>query len=137
MAEEIIPTPQSVEQVPVPMESDLDRLAGEVAKHKENPEMSGLSDREVVKQAIRTMSSLPAATPSAAGLEDDSVLPGYMATATPAAKLEVEDLVRLAFKEGITKATGVAGKSNPFILDAFHDALAGKLHEELKKRKLI
>ena len=60
-----------------------------------------------------------------------------MAGAAPAAKLEVEDLVRMAFKEGIAKATDVAQKSNPFILDAFHDTLAGKLHEELKKRKLI
>jgi hypothetical protein len=60
-----------------------------------------------------------------------------MAGAAPAAKLEVEDLIRLAFKDGIAKATHAAAKSNPFILDAFHDALAGKLHEELTKRKII
>jgi len=137
MAEEIIPVPVAgSEQAPVPLESDLDRLADEFAKHKENPEMSGASDREVVKQAIRTMSNLPPAPPQPSA-SDDSALPAYMATAAPAAKLEVEELVRTAFKDGIAKATNIAQKSNPFILDAFHDTLAGKLHEELKKRKLI
>lgn len=138
MAEEIVPIPAAnLEQTPAPLESDIDRLAVEVSQHKENPEMAGASDREVVKQAIRTMSALPLATPKPGGSDNDSVLPAYMATAAPAAKLEVEELVRLAFKEGIAKATSVAQKSNPFILDAFHDALAGKLHEELVKRKLI
>lgn len=136
MAEEIIPVPK-VEEVPAPLESDMDRLAAEVAQHRENPEMSGASDREVVRQAIRTMSSLPPAPPKSGALDDDTVLPAYMSTAAPAAKLEVEELVRMALKEGIAKATDSAQKSNPFILDAFHDALAGKLHEELKKRKLI
>jgi hypothetical protein len=135
MAEEIIPTP-SAEQVPVPLESDLDRLAGEVAKHRENPEMAGASDQERVRQAIRTITTPAPAAPSAAA-DEDSGLPAYMAGASPAAKLEVEELVRLAFKEGIVKATHAAERSNPFILDAFHDALAGKLHEELTKRKLI
>lgn len=140
MPEEIVPVPKAPtpEQPLVPLESDLDRLAGEFAQHRENPEMSGASDHEVVKQAIRTMSSLPPVTPKPAGAsDDDSALPAYMASAAPAAKLEVENLVRAAFKEGVAKATGMAQKSNPFILDAFHDALAGRLHDELKKRKLI
>ena len=136
MAEEIIPTPK-VEQVPVPLESDLSHLAGEIAKHKESPEMAGTSDREVIKQAIRSMPAPPAPKTPQSGVADDSVLPAYMGTATPATKLEVEDFIRIAFKEGIAKATSVAKKSNPFVLDAFHDALAGKLHEELVKRKLI
>lgn len=136
MAEEIIPTP-SPEQAPAPLESDLDRLAGEVAKHRENPEMSGASDQEVVKQAIRSMAPVAAPAPTPSAGDDDSALPAYMATASPAAKLEVEDLVRIAFKEGISKAAATAAKSSAFVLDAFHDALAGKLHDELKKRKMI
>lgn len=99
--------------------------------------MAGASTHEMVKQAIRTISAPAPASAGAGSTDDDSVLPAYMATAPSAAKLEVEDLVRMAFKEGISKATANARKSNPFILDAFHDALAGKLHEELKKRKLI
>src|SRR5882724_8252254 len=133
MAEEIIHSP-SVEQASAPLESDINRLATEIAKHKENPEMTGASDREVVKQAIHSISNAPVPAPQQATAADDSALPAYMATATPAAKLEVEDLLRVAFKEGIAKATSVAQRSNPFILDAFHDALAGKLHDEMKKR---
>jgi hypothetical protein len=99
--------------------------------------MSGASDQEVVRQALRSVSAAPAPAPAQTGAVDDSVLPGYMASATPAAKLEVEELLSIAFKDGIAKATATAQKSNPFILDAFHDALAGKLHDELKKRKII
>ena len=136
MAEEIVPTP-SVEQTPAPQESDLDRVASEVAKHRENPELAGASDQELVKQAIRTIGATAAPAPQQTATSDDSALPSYMSSAAPAAKLEVEDLVRMAFKDGIAKATSAAAKSNPFILDAFHDTLAGKLHDELKIRKLI
>lgn len=137
MAEEIIPAPKP-EQAPAPLESDLSRVAGEVLKHRENPEMSGASDQEVVKQAIRTITAAPApAAPQKAVSDDDSVLPAYMSNAAPAAKLEVEELIRMAFKDGISKAAKTAQKSSPFVLDAFHDALAGKLHDELKKRKMI
>jgi hypothetical protein len=136
MAEEIIPSP-NLEQVPAPLESDLDRLASEVVKHRENPEMAGASDQEVVRRAIQSMSPAPAPAPTSASSGDDSALPTYMADAPAGLKLEVEDLIRIAFKEGIAKATTIAAKSNAFVLDAFHDALAGKLHDELKKRKMI
>ena len=135
MAEEIVPAP-NIEQAPAPLESDLELVASEIAKHKENPEMSGASDQEMVRQAIRTIGAAAVPAPQVAA-DEDSALPAYMSAATPAAKMEVEDLVRMAFKEGIAKATAAAGKSNPFILDAFHDTLAGKMHDELKKRKLI
>jgi hypothetical protein len=143
MPEEVVPTPRPApEQAPAPLESDLSRLAAEVAKHKENPEMAGASEREMIRQSIRSMVPAPPSQAQKTGSDDtgavdDSVLPAYMDTAAPAAKLEVEDLLRMAFKDGITKATHAAQRSNPFILDAFHDALAGKLHEELKKRKII
>jgi hypothetical protein len=43
----------------------------------------------------------------------------------------------MAFKDGILKASSEAAKASPFVLDAFHDALAGKLYEELKKRGVL
>ena len=139
MPEEIIPSPQpAAEQAPAaPLESDITHVASEVARHKENPELSGASERELVRQAIRSVSNLPVAPKAAAPTTDDSVLPAYMSSATPAQKLEVEDLLRTAFKDGIAQATSVAQKSSPFVLDAFHDTLTGTLHEELKKRKMI
>ena len=99
--------------------------------------MAGASGQELVRHAIQTLHSPTQAVTPQTGAGDDSVLPSYMSGATPTAKMEVEDLVSMAFKEGIAKATSAAQRSNPFILDAFHDALAGKLHEELKKRKLV
>ena len=43
----------------------------------------------------------------------------------------------MAFMDGILKAANEAKKSNPFVLDAFHDALTGKLYDEFKRRGLL
>ncbi len=137
MSEESLPKPVPKLETPVrALEADMDRLAGEIMKHKENPEMAGAGDRELVRQAIRSIGPLPAA-PQASEAQTSPYLPAYVANAAPATKLEIEYLVDIAFKEGIAKANTAALKSNPFVLDAFHDVLAGKLYSELQKRKLV
>ena len=118
----------------------LRRLAGEIAKHKENPELAGAGDREILKAAIRSINYSAAPDPQAAAAAPAQVsqyLPVYAANAAAEVKLEIEYLVDLALREGIAKANHVALKSSPFVLDAFHDALAGKLYPELQRRKLL
>ena len=46
-------------------------------------------------------------------------------------------MVDSVFHEGLWKTLAKAKKSDPFVLDAFHDALTDKLYDELKNRKLI
>jgi len=47
-------------------------------------------------------------------------------------KKEIEELLSIAFKEGIEKALDVVKKiQDPYLLDEFHD----RLIEEIKKRK--
>lgn len=122
-------------EVPAPKESDLDRVAGEILAHKESPEFKGASGTELVKQALQNMAPVPQASPAPAVSSPN--IPDYAQDAAPAAKMEIEHLVDMALREGITKAQGEALKSNPFVLDAFHDALAGKLYPELQKRKIV
>jgi hypothetical protein len=134
---DILPEPAPKFETPLrPLESDMDRLAGEIAKHRENPETKGADPKEVIKNALRAMASVPAA-PAAPSDAGNQSLPAYVNAAPPASKAEVEHLLETAFKDGIAKANALAAQSNPFVLDAFHDALTGKLYPELKKRNLV
>ncbi len=124
------------------IEKDLSAVAAEVAKHREAPENRLLSSHELVRKAVRSYTENQAPTPPAqtaqpSSQSDDSALPAYAQSAPSGTKLEVEHLLSLAFREGILKATSEASRSNPYVLDTFHDALAGKLYPELKKRGLV
>ena len=75
--------------------------------------------------------------PAQPGEPSSGPLPQYAESAPAETKLEVEYLLDVAFHQGIVKATSEAMKSNPFVLDAFHDALVGKLYPELQKRGIL
>lgn len=45
---------------------------------------------------------------------------------------KVNDLIDKIQEQGVEKTISEAKKSEPFILDAFHDALVDKLYDELK-----
>lgn len=118
------------------LETDMSRLAAEIEKHRENPELQSVGERELLRHAIRTIgpAPLPAGPPpqNASG-----TLPAYASGASAETKLEIEYLVDLAIHAGIEKANAAAQKSNPFVLDAFHDCLAGKLYPEFQKRGVL
>lgn len=130
MADQFYPEVQ-----PALPEHDLAAVAAEVEKHLEHPETRELTGPELVKKSLQMISAT--APPAPAPEEDDAQLPTYVVSAPAATKLDVEHLLTLAFRDGIIKASAEAAKSNPFVLDAFHDALAGKLYPELKKRGIV
>ncbi len=66
-----------------------------------------------------------------------SPLPQYAQDAPAETKLEIEYLIDLAIHQGLTKANAQARTSSPFVVDAFHDALVGKLYPEFERRGLI
>lgn len=119
------------------LEADLIRLAAEVGRSREMPEMKSLPDRDIVKHALANMTGT---RPISLSVPDKSSrpLPAYMSDASPETKLEVEYLVDMAFHKGIMDAAKEAHASkNPFIEDAFHDALAGKLYDEMERRGMM
>lgn len=139
MAEEVVPQPAPKFEQKM-LEADIDRLAGEIMKHKETLDREGADQKEILKQAIRSIQSSKtddSAAPAPAPSANPAYIPQYAAGASPEVKLEIEYLVDLALREGIAKANSVAAKSNPFIMDAFHDVLAGQLYPELQRRKII
>ncbi len=135
---EEVPQPIHVIEAPtLPLESDIDRVAGEVVKHKENPEFATASGQELVKHALTTLAATAASETNAQADPNAAYLPAYVTDAPAPTKMEIEHLLEMAFKEGIAKANAAAMKSSPFVLDAFHDALTGKLYPELKKRNVV
>jgi len=121
------------------LESDIEQLTAEVKMHQEKPELQGASSQEVIKQSIQSMTQTtpPVAPAASSGNVLQNPLPDYAASAPAETKLEIEHLLEMAFREGISKATAEAAKSNPFVLDTSHDALVGKLYPELKKRGIV
>ncbi|MDE2018956.1 MAG: hypothetical protein KGJ13_01265 [Patescibacteria group bacterium] len=134
--------PQSFEQR---LESDMHQLAEQVAAQRERPEMKGMREQELLKEAIRAFPGVPRPpqelkaqtlpqSPSAAAM---SPLPAYAQSASPETKLEIEHLIEVAFSKGVVEAFAEAEKSSYFVEDALVDALAGKLYPILQAKKLI
>lgn len=118
------------------LEADMQKLAAEVLRHKENPEFRSLGDKELLKKSIQSL--VPAPVPQADDKSpSSSPLPAYAQKAPAETKLEIEYLLDLAFHQGIEKANKEAQKSSPFVLDAFHDVLTGKLYSEFQRRGLL
>jgi len=134
------------------LEKNLARLGHDVAKRAELPESRDLSERELVRESIRSMvqpeeqvasnpsaKSTPSApTPAQAPSSNGNFLPNYLSdNGNESVKKSVEHLLQLAVDGDITKAVKEAKRYPPFIEDAFHDALIDKFLPELKKRGAI
>lgn len=122
-------------------EADIKRLSNEIAEKKKLLEYKNLSSKELVRQTIQpiiqqAVIQSQAVVQQTSNIEKD-IFPEYFKNSSDDAKIQVEKLIDLTLHHGIEKAVKVAVKSNAFILDAFHDALMEKFHEELKKRKII
>lgn len=121
------------------LEEDLKTLAAEIRRNEEHGEMKNVEGIEIVKEAIRAFpqrSNDPASVPSPQA-QSNSPLPAYAQSAPAEVKLEIEYLLDVAFKHGMSKALAEAEKSPDFVRDAFHDALAGRLYPELQKRGMV
>jgi hypothetical protein len=133
-----MPDQISPETHPEPVESEIKRISAAILRERERPEGRGLTGPELVRQTVRSYTGQPSVKPAEPpGQVIDDTLPEYAESAPPEAKREIEQYLQMAFKDGILKASSEAAKSSPFVLDAFHDALSGKLYEELKKRGIV
>ena len=119
------------------LEADIKALAAEVKRHRERPEAQTMSEKELLKQAIRSLPPVAVSAGSPSEPVSKSPLPAYAQSASPETKLEIEYLIDVAFHQGFAKANALARKSPPFVLDAFHDALAGKLYPEFQRRGIL
>lgn len=118
------------------LEDDLTHLAREVGKHQEAPETRHLAGEALLKKSIQSFTDTnngPVVTPT----DLQNPLPQYVDNASAETKLQVEYLLDIAFHQGILKADREARKANPFVLDAFHDALVKKLYPHMQERGVL
>ena len=120
---------ENTEKIHKALESDIERISAEVERHKENPETKHLEGKELVKKSIQTA--------HATAVETEIDFSDQFKDAPEADKIKVEKLLDQAIHEGILKADGEARKSGPFVLDAFHDALAEKIEPLLREKGII
>ena len=117
------------------LEKNIQKLSQEVKEYKEGTS-EVLPDREIVKSIIGSkIQAAPA--PGSQPLPGEQMLPKYLEKESPEIQLKIEELIDLALHQGIDSAIAEAQKYGPFILDALHDSLTGKIYDELKKRRLI
>jgi len=118
------------------LEQDIERLSKEIQEHKATLSKPGVSDREIVKAVLGAQIQRQSEKQSIAQ-PPSSILPKYLESESAEVKLKVEELVDLAFHKGIGASVKEANKFGPFILDALHDSLTGRIYDELKVRKLL
>ncbi len=113
--------------------AEMKKIADEVMRRK--IESGAPDEREIIKQTIApTVLSQPQ-KPVSVG--EPSSLPDYLGSENEEVKRKIGFLVDFAISEGIGKAVQKANDETPFLIDAFHDALAERLHSEMKKQNLI
>ena len=96
-----------------------------------------MTEKEILSQAIRSLPPSASAPDPQRDFQNKSPLPAYAQNAPAEVKLEIEYLLDVAFHHGIGKADALARKAPAFVLDAFHDALAGKLYPEFQRRGIL
>ncbi|MEK7520824.1 MAG: hypothetical protein AAB560_01980 [Patescibacteria group bacterium] len=118
------------------LEAEIAQLSAEIEQKKAalEKERGFVSEREVLKETLREK-----IFPASASQMISTVPP--TGAAAPVVQgndgHKVNQLVNQALSDGLTAAIKEARESSPYILDAFHDALVDKLHEELVKRNII
>jgi len=115
----------------------LRRLTLEIQRQEKLPENRNLEGGALLKKSLESMLSPRLEEASEEIPSQKSPLPDYVETSGAETKLEIEYFLDLAFHQGLDRAVREVRKSSPFVLDAFHDALAGKLYPELKKRGIL
>ena len=124
------------------LEQNLIQLAEEIQAERARPESKKLPEEEIMKRSVKSFART--VVPSASSRSDttsadeDVGLPTYLENngVSPAAKLEIEELVDIVFHKGLESALKAASKHTPFVEDAFHDALVDKLLPILKEKGL-
>ncbi|MDP3999301.1 MAG: hypothetical protein Q8P76_01745 [bacterium] len=126
------------------LEQDVARLSQEV-KELRSKLGAERADESAVREVLRPKIYSQAPSVSAPSVSqpagDQSVpspmLPDYLQKESPELKMKVEELISLTLSQGIEKTVEEARRYGPFLLDAYHDALTSKMHQELKNRGLL
>ncbi len=125
-------SPAAVERESNPLEKEIFELEQKIAGKKKELEKS--------YAARETPEPKPAAPPPAGGpaVPPKSVPPSAKKPGAIESNPKIQALVNIAFHEGIHKAIEEVKKTNdPYLIDAFHDALIDEVYNMLIKEGLL
>lgn len=130
-----------IKNFPEFLDKDLERLAAQAKEKQKEIGSEKISQQEILKQSLKVIIPSPKTDEEKNGKikAAPDVLPAYLTSEKIGEniRLEVRRLINLVFKDGLESALKEARRKQPFIEDAFHDALVDKLLPELRKRGLI
>ena len=130
------------------LEAEIADLTKQIdAKRNQLQEERGIvpESKEVVKEVL-SEHIYAGGQPSATATDDDAVSAttttdddddSYLDSMPPEAVEKVNGLIEMIGTEGIKKTIELAKEGDPYVLDAFHDALVDKLHGDLKSAGVI
>jgi len=126
-------------EIPIPVpEADMNRIATAIGEQKELQEGEPAAPHEAIRATLQSLAGVaPPPATGAAKPAPSATMPDYLADAPEAVKQQVEALVQTAQYKGIDAAHEAAKKADPFVLDAFHDVMTGKLYRAFKDRGLL
>lgn len=127
--------------IPIP-EREIRELERLIQQKKEAlKETRELKDsREVLKDVFREKYGDKFQTPKESAISE--TFPSQPESTNERLKQEqreqrINNLIQIAFREGIEKAAGEAKKSTPWLLDELHDRLIDEYYQKLVQVKLI
>lgn len=118
-------------------EMDEGKLVEAAKLHAETQEGKEMKGEDLMKKAIQSVTQVaPISTEGSSGSMQDP-LTAYAAEQPEEIKQKIEELLQVAASDGLVRAAEEARRASPFVLDAFHDALAAKVYPYLKEKGLI
>jgi len=118
-------------------EAEETRLIEAAKLHAESAEGKEMKGEELMKKAIQSVTQTVPVPEQAEPNSIQNPLTDYTAQEPEEVKRKIEDLLQIAATDGIVRATEAAKHASPFILDAFHDALAAKVYPYLREKGLF
>jgi hypothetical protein len=136
------------------LEAEIAELSRQIAEKKralESASGANAPEREMISQSVAehfypvpvspapSTSVAPASDSQPAGSTSASSPAGadYLAALPPATVEQLNGFISQIPTAGIRATIAKVEQENPFILDAFHDALVTRLYDELKQRGLV
>jgi len=135
-------------QITNTIEAEIAELSRQIeVKKQELESRSGIvheaiSERELVATAVAenfypTSAGAPVSPVGSSTATAPSVGDDYLKTLPPEMVEKVNHYISLVPTKGIREALTQVISAEPFLIDAFHDALVTNLYEELKERGIV
>lgn len=97
-----------------------------------------VEEKDAVRQVVgeKISEAVPSFVPKAVSTKDDDNK-SYLDSADEDTTNIINGLLEKVFSEGIATAIKYAEMNDPYIIDAFHDALTDKMYEKLKAEGIV